>query len=330
MRATHCSTELPGRVDLGAPTYDRMSHGAGYLATFPLGHSHLGIPTWPTYDRMSNETGTLQPCGGRCRTLRCRRPIHSARECARNRESLPLVARNNAVPQAYHHGGRKCPRGPWRARWVCRLRVHKPQDRSRRWPPGSGLPRRQARGSARTQRGPVHQRPCDNRPNVGAADWHGLAYVDAHSRPKSRAHAKRFGQRRLRCTCLDWIGSSQWHGSAAACSRLQHVTSAAGLLTGGTRLQRSACGCNTLCCAAASHVCCAEADVTEGSSGGTGVGGAWTRLRCRCGPGHGLGPGADVGAGAWTWSRCRCGRGHGHSPGETWVGPKSRRRCRPV
>jgi hypothetical protein len=28
-----------------------------------------------------------------------------------------------------------------------------------------------------------------------------------------------------------------------------------GLLTGGTRLQHSACGCNTLCCAAASHLC---------------------------------------------------------------------------
>ena len=34
-----------------------------------------------------------------------------------------------------------------------------------------------------------------------------------------------------------WIGCSQWHGSAAACSRLQRVPSAAGSLTGGTRLQ---------------------------------------------------------------------------------------------
>jgi len=39
-----------------------------------------------------------------------------------------------------------------------------------------------------------------------------------------------------------WIGCSQWHGSAAACSRLQRVPSAAGSLTGGTRLQHSACG----------------------------------------------------------------------------------------
>ena len=35
-----------------------------------------------------------------------------------------------------------------------------------------------------------------------------------------------------------WIGCSQWHGSAAACSRLQRVPSAAGSITGGTRLQQ--------------------------------------------------------------------------------------------
>ena len=37
-------------------------------------------------------------------------------------------------------------------------------------------------------------------------------------------------------------------------------------------MQHTARGCNTLCCAAASHVCCAEGDVTEGSSGDTDVG----------------------------------------------------------
>ena len=103
-------------------------------------------------------------------------------------------------------------------------------------------------------------------------------------------------------------------------SRLQHAPSAAGLGTGGTRLQHSARGCNTVCCAAAPRLCRAEADVPEGSSGDTDVGGGLIRLRCRCGPpgmdsfavqrwaaGDRLDPGADVGGG-WTWSRCRCGR----------------------
>jgi len=74
--------------------------------------------------------------------------------------------------------------------------------------------------------------------------------IDAEPPPECRAHATRFGQRRppIRFACLDWIGCSQWQGSAAACSRLQHVPSAAGSLTGGTRLQHSAYGCNTVCC----------------------------------------------------------------------------------
>ena len=108
---------------------------------------------------------------------------------------------------------------------------------------------------------------------------HGRAYVEANPHPR----AARFGQRRLRLT---WIGCNQSHGSAAACSRLQQAPSATGSWTGGIRLQHSARGCNTLCCAAAaSHLRCAEADIPEGSSGDTDVGG------------DRLGRGADVGGG---------------------------------
>jgi len=66
-----------------------------------------------------------------------------------------------------------------------------------------------------------------------------------------------------------WIGCSQWHGSAAACSRLQRVPSAAGSLTGGTRLQPRWHSLATQCMWLQHSAC--------GLSGG------------------GVGPGADVG-----------------------------------
>ena len=121
------------------------------------------------------------------------------------------------------------------------------------------------------------------------------------------------------------FASLAWIGSDAA-SRKAARQRAAGCSM--CRLQRDrapvALGCNTgrvvatQCAADASHLCCAEADVPEGSRAGTEVGGGWIRLRCRCGLGMDsfavqrwardrLGPGADVGEG-WNQSRCRCGR----------------------
>jgi hypothetical protein len=155
--------------------------------------------------------------------------------------------------------------------------------------------------------------------NTRGSQGHGLAYVEANPRPQCRAHATRFGQRRPPFACLDWIGCSQPHGGAAACSRLQRVASAAGSFTGGTRLQHSACGCNTVCCAAASRLCCVEADVPEGSSGGTDIGGGWIRLRCRCGPGMDSFAGQKVGKGS-TRSTCRCGWRPQLSVAPRWAG----------
>ncbi len=174
-----------------------------------------------------------------------------------------------------------------------------------------GLPRRQVRGSARTQRGRATSVRLP--PQRRGSQTHGLAYVEAHPRPQCRAHATRFGQRRGALASLAWIGCSQWHGSAAACSRLQHVPSAAGSLTGGTRLQHSACGCNTVHvvatqCASASHLFSAEGDVPEGSSGDTDVGlgmdsvsGQTSRCTSGCGV-MDLFP-VQMWARAWTQSR---------------------------
>jgi hypothetical protein len=138
---------------------------------------------------------------------------------------------------------------------------------------------------------------------LGAVKRHGLAYVDANPR-QCRAHATRFGRRRLRFACLDRIGCSQWYGSAVSCSRLQHVLSAAGSFTGGTRLQPSACGSNTFCC------CVTPVLLRRGRCPG---GRQWWR---RCRRGNGFGRGADVGAGRTlsrcngsTQSSCRCGWG---------------------
>jgi hypothetical protein len=141
--------------------------------------------------------------------------------------------------------------------------------------------------------------------NARGSQRHGLANVEANTRPQCRAHATLFGQWRPRFACLDWIGCSQSQGSAAACSRLQHVPSAAGSCTGGTRLQHSACGCNTLRC------------VTPVLGRGRCPGGQQWWRRCRRGTesvavqmraGDGLFRGAEVGKGS-TQSSCRCGRG---------------------
>ena len=130
--------------------------------------------------------------------------------------------------------------------------------------------------------------------------------------------------------CL--LGLDRMQPVARQRSSAQPVPSSAGSFTGGTRLQHSGCGCNTVCCADVSQLCCAEADVPEGSSGDTDVGGEWIRLRCRCGPGMDsfavqrwardrLSPIADVGGWVcvgrgWTWSRCRGGPVCAQSGGE--------------
>ena len=111
--------------------------------------------------------------------------------------------------------------------------------------------------------------PCGG--NTLGSQTHRLAYVEANPRPQYRAHATRFGQRRLRFACLN-----RMQPVARQRSSVQPVAACAicsGMGTGGTRLQRRARGCNTSCCAAASNLCCAEADVPEGSSDGTDVGG---------------------------------------------------------
>ena len=123
--------------------------------------------------------------------------------------------------------------------------------------------------------------------------------------PRTRAPRDSASARRPRFACLDWVGCSQSQGSAAAFSRLEHVPSAAGSCTGGTRLQHSACGCNTLRC------------VTPVLGRGRCPGGQQWWRRCRRGTesvavqmraGDGLFRGAEVGKGS-TQSRCRCGRG---------------------
>ena len=126
-------------------------------------------------------------------------------------------------------------------------------------------PEAEAEAEAKSRRGPRLLRAKTSDPHINrvftasgggntrgsqrhsARPWHGLAYVEANPR-QCRAHATPFGQRRLRFAGLDGIGCSQSHGSAAACSRLRHVPSAAGSCTGGTRLQHRTRGCNTLCC----------------------------------------------------------------------------------
>ena len=91
--------------------------------------------------------------------------------------------------------------------------------------------------------------PCGG--NTRGSQTHGLAYVGAHPRPQCRAHATRFGQRRLRFACLDRMQpvarqrssvqpvaacvvrsgiAHRWHSVATLCMWLQH----------------SACGCVTL------------------------------------------------------------------------------------
>ena len=80
--------------------------------------------------------------------------------------------------------------------------------------------------------------------NTRGSQRHGRAYVEANPRPQCRAHATRFGRRRLRFA-FAWIGSGAASGTAA-CSRLRHLPSAAGLGTGGPRLRHSARGCNAV------------------------------------------------------------------------------------
>jgi hypothetical protein len=121
---------------------------------------------------------------------------------------------------------------------------------------------------------------------------------------------------------LAWIGCSQW--LARQRSSVQPVAACAvrsGILAGGTRLQHSACGCNTVHVVATHFVCCCVTPVLR--RGRCHGGQQW---RHRCGRGHGLGCGADVGwarlgqmwAGdglfrsadvgrGWTQSQCRCG-----------------------
>ena len=93
---------------------------------------------------------------------------------------------------------------------------------------------------------------------------------------------------------LDRIGCSQWHESAAACSRLQRVPSAAGLLTGGTRLQRSARGA-TQCAALLRHTCVAQRQMSRRAA-----------VAAQVSAGHGFSY-RQVGKGS-TQSQCRGGR----------------------
>jgi hypothetical protein len=172
----------------------------------------------------------------------------------------------------------------------CWARVRCPTRRPR--------PRPRPRAEAESRRGPRLLRSKEPNPVARTSTEPRLPVRQEHSRQSkgtasltskpilvhSAAHTQHdSAQRRPRFACLDWIGCSQSHGSAAACSRLQHAPSAVGSFPGGARLQHSACGCNTLRCADVSHLCCAEVDVPEGSSGGADVGGGWIRLRCRCG-----------------------------------------------
>ena len=90
--------------------------------------------------------------------------------------------------------------------------------------------------------------PCGG--NTRGSQTHGLAYVGANPRPQCRAHATRFGQRRLG-GCLD-----RMQPVARQCSSVQPVAACAvrsgiahrwhSVATQVALACNSACGCNTV------------------------------------------------------------------------------------
>jgi hypothetical protein len=115
--------------------------------------------------------------------------------------------------------------------------------------------------------------------------------------------------------CL--LGLDRMQPVARQRSSAQPVPSSAGSFTGGTRLQHSGCGCNTLCCV--THVLPCRGRCPGGRQ--------WWR-RCRRGmdsaavqmwAGDGLFRGAEVGKGS-TQSSCRCGWGVELVPVQMWAG----------
>jgi hypothetical protein len=278
-------------------------------------------------------------------------PAGPPRQAAARRTSATGSPGSPPQQQARFHPDAPSHRGHQRsAVGPCWARVRGPTRRPRRRP--RRTPRQRA---SRLGRGPRLLRAKSSDPHINRVltvsgtyspcrwnTWggqrHGVAYVGANPRPQCRAHASRIGQRRLRFACVDRMQPvARQRGSVqpvAACAvRCDTVHSVA---TQRMWLQHSGCGCNM--CAAASHLCCAEADVPEGSSGDADVGlgmdsvavqmwaRAWTLSQCSCGwvggwvggGGGGsfalvqrwardrLSPFADVGGG-WTWSRCRGG-----------------------
>jgi hypothetical protein len=197
-----------------------------------------------------------------------------------------------------------------RAVGPCWARVRSPTRRPRRRPRqradvgrGCSEPNPATRIIKRVLTASGTYSPCGG--NTRGSQTHGLAYVEANPRPQYRAHATRFGQRRLRFACLNRMQpvarqrssvqpvaacavrsgiAHRWHSVATLCMWLQH----------------GACGCNTVCCAAASHLCVAQRQMSRRAAVATQMWAwAWTRLRCRCGLGW---TSADVGWG-WTLSQ---------------------------
>jgi hypothetical protein len=151
--------------------------------------------------------------------------------------------------------------------------------------------------------------PCGWVTRGWAVKRHGLAYVEANPRPQCRARSTRFGQRRLRFACLDWIGWDEASGTAAQ-------QRAAGCSMCRPQRDRSpvALGCNTAhvvatqCAAQMRHTCVAQRQMSRRAA-----------VVTRMSAGDGFGCGADVGWG-WTLSQGKGGQGIDSVPVQMWVG----------
>jgi hypothetical protein len=137
---------------------------------------------------------------------------------------------------------------------------------------------------------------------------HGLAFVEANPRPQCRAHATRFGQRRLRFAC-----SNRTQPVARQRSSVQPV--ATGAVRNGIDRAKVALGCNivrvvaTHCAALLRHTCVALRQMSRRAAV---VAQMWA--------GDGLGCGADVG---WGWTLlqwCKGGQGIDSVQLLMWVG----------
>ena len=161
--------------------------------------------------------------------------------------------------------------------------------------------------------------PCGR--NTLGSQTQRLAYVEANPRPQYRAHATRFGQRRLRFACLNRMqpvarqrSSVQPVAACAVRSGIAHRWHS--VATQCMWLQYSACGCNTFC-VLLRHTCVAQGQMSRRAAVAAQMWAwAWTRLRCRCGLGWTR---ADVGWG-WTLSQCKGGQWIDSVQLQVWVG----------